>query len=110
MRIRLAIIPLDNLAVVMRLITDLRNAVNSGDMDGVDTATEGLIAATANSRFVDITEEEWCRFLSEVRANNEAFQSDYLVPAQACLRFFPDARADEMVLQFPFAEREGGSV
>ena len=110
MKIRLAVIPPDELTVVMRLTGDLRTAVNAGDMDGVDAATEGLVAVTAKTRSVDITEDEWRGFLAEVRARNATFQSDYVVPGQLCAQFFPNATADTMVLQLPFSEREVDDV
>lgn len=110
MKIRLALIPPDELTSVMRLTGDLRTAVNAGDMDGVDAATEKLLALTAKVRSADITEEEWRRFLGEVRARNAAFQSDYVVPGEFCTQFFPDATADTMVLQLPFTERQGNNV
>lgn len=110
MKIRLAVIPPDELTAVMRLTGDLRTAVNAGDMDNVDAATEKLVALTAKARSVDITEEEWRRFLAEVRARNAAFQSDYVVPGEFCSQFFPNATEDTMVLQLPFTEREGDNV
>jgi hypothetical protein len=110
MKIRLAVIPPDELAAVMRLTGDLRTAVNAGDMDGVDAATEKLVALTAKARSVDITEGEWRGFLAEVRAQNAGFQSDYVVSGKFCTQFFPDATADTMVLQLPFTEREGDNV
>lgn len=110
MRIRLAIIPPDDLAGVMYLTGDLRRAVNAGDMDGVDAATEKLMAVTARTRSVDITEDAWRRFLIEIRANNAAFQSDYVVPGHLCSQFFPDATVDTMVLQFPFTDQEVDDV
>jgi hypothetical protein len=110
MNIRLAVIPPDDLADVMRLTGDLRIAVNAGDMDGVDTATQKLMAVTTKTRSVDIAEDEWRRFLIDIRAHNPAFQSDYVVPGQLCAQFFPDARVGTMVLQFPFPEREGDDV
>lgn len=110
MKIRLAVIPPDDVAGVLRLTGDLRTAVNTGDMDGVDAATQKLMAVTAKMRSVDITEDEWRRFLIDIRANNAAFQSDYVVSGQLWSRFFPDATADTMVLQLPFDEREGDDV
>jgi hypothetical protein len=110
MKIRLAVIPPDDLAGVMRLTGDLRSAVNSGDMDGVDAATEKLMVVTAKMRSVDITEQEWRRLLAGVRDRNAAFQSDYLVSGELCSPFFPEVMADTMVLQLPFAERESNDV
>jgi hypothetical protein len=79
-------------------------------MDGVDAATQQLMAVTAKTRSVDITEDEWRRALIEIRANNAAFQSDYVVSGQHWSRSFPDATADAMVLQLPFDEREVDDV
>ena len=102
MRIRLAAIPPDDLADVMRLAGDLRAAVTNGDMDGVDAATEKLMAATTKMHSVDITEEEWRGILIDIRAHNAAFESDYVVPGRMWTQFFPDATANTMVLQLPF--------
>jgi hypothetical protein len=110
MKIRLAVIPSDDLAGVMRLTSDLRSAVNCGDMDGVDAATEKLMVVTAKMRSVDITEQEWRRFLAGVRDRNAAYQSDYFVSGELCSQFFPEVMADTMVLQLPFAERESNDV
>ncbi|MFA4943301.1 MAG: hypothetical protein WC789_01200 [Lentisphaeria bacterium] len=110
MRIRLAVIPPDDLADVIRLTGHLRNAVNAGDMDVVEAATEELLAMTAKTRSVDISESEWRSFLAEVRSNNAAFQSDYVVPGNLCSQFFPGETTDAMILQLPFAEREGDDV
>ncbi len=110
MKIRLAVIPPADLAGFMRLTGDLRRAVNAGDMDAVDAATEKLMDVTAEMRSVDITEEEWRRFLTEVRSENATFQFDYIVPGQLCSQFFAEATADTMVLQLPFTEREVDDV
>lgn len=110
MKIRLAIIPPDDLADVMRLTGELRIAVNAGDMDGVDVPTKELMAVTSKTGSVDITEEEWRILLTQVRAENAAFQSDYVVPGQLCSRFLPDATSDTMVLQLPFTDPEVDDV
>ena len=110
MKIRLAVIPADDLAGVMTLTGDLRSAVNAGDMDGVDAATEKLMEVTVRMRSVDITEKEWRRFLAEVRAQNAALQSDYVVPGHLCSQFFSGMTADTMVLQLPFTESGGDDV
>jgi len=110
MKIRLAVVPPDDLADVMRLTDDLRIAVNAGDMDGVDTATQKLMASTTKMRSADIGEDEWRRFLADIRAHNPAFQSDYLIPGDLCSRYLPDATTDTMVLHIPFTERESNDV
>lgn len=110
MRVKLAVIPPDGLTGIMHVVDDLRNAVNTGDMDGVDAATEKLVALTAKTRSVDLSEDEWRRFLADVRAKNTASQSDYLVTGELCTQYFPDATAGTMVLQLPLNEREGDDV
>jgi len=110
MRIRLAVIPPGDLAGVMKVTADLRIAVNSGDMDGVAAATEALMAVTARVRSVDISEEEWRRLMMDIRSSNPTFESDYVVPGQLFARFFPEATAGAMVLQFPFVERGADDV
>lgn len=110
MRIRLSLIPPDDLAAVIRLTGHLRNAVNAGDMDVVEAATEQLLAITAKMLSVDISESEWRRFLGVVRTNNAAFQSDYVVPGFLCSRFFAGETTDAMVLQLPFAGPEVDDV
>ena len=110
MRIRLAVIPSDDLTGIRHLVDDLRNAVNVGDMDGVDAATKKLLVLTANMRSVNLSEEEWRRFLADIRVQNTAFQSDYLVSGELYSQYFPDATAETLILQLPFYEREGDDV
>lgn len=101
MRMRLAVVPPNALAAVVRLTRDLRVSVEAGDMDGVDAATKNLLAVTAETRWVEITEEEWRGFLAEVRGRDAAFQSGYIIPGTFCTKFFPEASAETMVLQLP---------
>ena len=110
MKIRLAVIPPDELATFFHLVGDLRSRVEAGDMDGVDTATEKLLTATAKMRLVDITEERWREFLAKARVEDATFQSDYVGPGKCYSQFFPDAATEAMVLQFPFLEQEDDDV
>ena len=110
MKIRLSVIPPDDLTDITRLVDDLRNAVNVGDMDGVDSATDKLLAMTANTRSVNLSEEEWRRFLAGAKIQNAAFQSNYLISEEQCSQYFPDTTAETMILQLPFSEWEGDDV
>jgi len=110
MRIRLTEIPLDDLARVRPLADALRDAVNAGDMDAMDAATEKLVAVTAARRSIDLSEEEWRRFLTGIRVKNPAFQSDYLLPGEVCSPLFPNVTPETMVLQFPIDEKEDADV
>ena len=110
MKIRLSVIPPDDLTDITRLVDDLRNAVNAGDMDGVDGATEKLLVLTANTRSVNLSEEEWRRFLAGAKVQNAAFQSNYLISEELCSQYFPDAPAETMILQLPFNEWEDEDV
>lgn len=110
MRMRLVVIPPDDLMGIVPLVDDLRKTVNAGDMDGVDAATEKLLSLTTNMRSVNLSEEEWRRFLAEIRVQNTGFQSDYLVSGELCSRYFPDATSETQVLQLPIDDMEGDDV
>jgi hypothetical protein len=110
MKIRLAVIPADGLAHIRHLIEVLQNAVNAGNIDGMDSATEELLSLTAGWPLIEISEEDWREFLAGTRAVNPAFQSDYLVYGGACSRFFSNMPPEAMVLQLPFDEKGEGHV
>jgi hypothetical protein len=107
MRIRFAIVSPDILAQVRAGIHMLQHAVNSGDMNGVDTATEKLLALTADCHSVDLTEEEWRVFLSKIRSTIPDFQSNYLLPGEVCVSILPEVSAQDSVLELPFDEETG---
>ena len=110
MKIRLAAISLDNLPQAHPLIDTLRNAVNAGDMNSIDTATDNLLALTNVEHLVDLTEEEWQKSLAQIRIKNPAFQSDYLISGEVCSQIFPNITSKMKVLQLPFDEKEGEDV
>ena len=110
MRIRLAAIPPENLARVRPLIDTLRNASNAGDMDGMDAATEKLLALADEEHSINLAEEEWRKWVADVRTKNPTFASDYLVSGEVCARYFPHATSETMVLQLPVDEREADDV
>jgi hypothetical protein len=106
MIIRLTIIPNDELARVCPVVETLRSAVNTGDMNGMDEATEKLLSLMSGKESIDISEAEWRKFIAEIRAKNPAFQSDYLFPAGICSGFFPNVTPETSVLQLPLDEGE----
>jgi len=110
MKIRIAVVPPDDVAEVMQLTVELRSAVNAGDMDTVDNVSEKLLAVTGKARSVDLNEEEWRGFLAEVRTETPAFKTDYLIPGELCTRYFPDAGMDTVLLQLPFTDPEADDV
>ncbi len=110
MKIRLAVIPPDDLASVRAEVDILRGAVDSGDMDGMDAATEKLLPLTNGFYSMDLSEEEWQKILTGIRIRNPEFQSDYLLPGKVVFSIFPDLTSDTMVLQLPFDEKEGDDV
>ena len=105
MKIRLAVIPLDDLPQLDTLIDALRNAVNTGDMSSIDTATDKLLALRNVEHLVDLSEEEWQKFLADIRTRNPAFKSDYLISGEVCSQIFPNITSKMMVLQLPFDEK-----
>ncbi len=110
MRMRLVVIPPDDLARVRPLVDALRNAVNAGDMDGVDAVTDKLMSLTSAEHSIDLSEEEWRRFLAEIRINDPAFQSDYLLPGEVCSSLLSNLASETVVLQLPVDEKEDDDV
>ena len=107
MKIRLAIVSRDIFAQVRTEIDMLLRAVNVGDMDDVDAATAQLLELTVDCRSVDLSEEDWRMFLSEIRGKNPAFESSYLLPGGVCVSIFPAITANDYVLELPLDEDAG---
>jgi len=101
MKIRFAIVSSALLAQVRAEIDILLRAVNAGDMDGVDAATERLLGLTVDCRSIDLSEDEWRTFLKEIRAKNPEFESNYLLPGEVCVSLFPTITAGDYVLELP---------
>jgi len=106
MKIRFVVIPPDEQKSVEAHVTELRNAVDNGNMDAMDLATDALLNITSGMQRYEITEDEWHSFLSKIREANPAYKSDYLLPGEVCVNYFPDIEPDWMVLQFPIDEEE----
>lgn len=109
MKTRFAIVRPDVLSQVRAEVDMLRRAVNTGDMDGVDAATEKLLALTTDGRSVDLSEEEWRVFLEGTRSRNPEFQSNYLLSGEVCVDIVPTVAANDYVLELPIdgvAEKE----
>lgn len=113
MRIRFTIVSVGLLAQVQAKVNALQHAVDIGDMDGVDAATVQLLELTVDCRSVELSEEEWRVFLSEIRAKNPDFKSTYLLPGYLCARLFPNIAAGDYVLELPIdadVEEESSDV
>ena len=101
MKIRFAIVNSDLLAQVRTEVDVLLHAVNSGDMDGVDSATAHLLKLTVDCRSIDLSEDEWRTFLNEIRVKNPDFKSNYLLPSNICAHLFPEISDGDYVLELP---------
>ena len=101
MKIRFAIVNSDLLAQVRTEVDVLLHAVNSGDMDGVDSATAHLLKLTVDCRSIDLSEDEWRTFLNEIRVKNPDFKSNYLLPGDICVSLFPEIAGGDYVLELP---------
>jgi len=110
MKVRFAIVGLDLLAQVRAEIDALLSAVNAGDMDGVDAATTLLLKLTADCSSIDLSEDEWRKFLNKIRLKNPDFKSNYLLPGDICAPLFPEIADGDCVLELPIDEDtdEGG--
>ena len=108
MKVRFAIVGSDLLAQVRAEIDALLSAVNAGDMDGVDAATALLLKLTADCSSIELSEDEWRKFLNNIRIKNPEFKSNYLLPGDICASFFPTIAAGDYVLELPVdGEMEG---
>ena len=101
MKVRFAIVGSDLLAQVRAGIDALLSAVNAGDMDGVDAATALLLKLTADCSSIDLSEDEWRKFLNKIRLKNPDFKSNYLLPGDICAPLFPTIAASDYVLELP---------
>ena len=101
MKVRLTIVGSDLLAQVRAGIDVLLSAVNAGDMDGVDAATTLLLKLTADCSSIDLSEDEWRKFLNEIRVKNPDFKSNYLLPGDICAHLFPEISDGDYVLELP---------
>ena len=101
MKIRFAIVNSDLIAQVQAEIDTLICAVNAGDMDGVDAATALLLKLTADCSSIDLSEDEWRKFLNRIRLKNPDFKSNYLLPGDICAPLFPAIAASDYVLELP---------
>ena len=101
MKVRFAIVGSDLLAQVRAGIDVLLSAVNAGDMDGVDAATALLLKLTANCSSIDLSEDEWRKFLNKIRLKNPEFKSNYLLPSDICVPLFPNISIGDYVLELP---------
>jgi hypothetical protein len=101
MKIRFAIVSPGLLAQVRAEVDILLCAVNAGDMDGVDAATAQLLELTVDCRSIDLSEDEWRTFLNGIRGKNPEFESNYLLPGEACVSLFPTITAGDYVLELP---------
>lgn len=104
MKIRLSIIQPDLLGQVRNEVEKLSNAVNAGDMTTVDESTDTLVALTANSESIELTEAEWRAFLDRIRSKQPTFQSYYLLPGNFCTDLLPSATASDWILELPIDE------
>ena len=107
MKVRFAIVGSNLLAQVRAEIDALLSAVNAGDMDGVDAATALLLKLTADCSSIDLSEDEWRKFLNKIRLNNPDFKSNYLLPGEICTSIFPTVTATDFVLELPIDGDEG---
>ena len=101
MKIRFAIVNSDLLAPVRAEVDVLLHAVNSGDMDGVDSATAHLLKLTVDCRSIELSEDEWRTFLNGIRVKNPDFKSNYLLPGDICAHLFPAIADGDYVLELP---------
>ncbi|HOD20415.1 MAG TPA: hypothetical protein PKM02_09495 [Candidatus Fermentibacter daniensis] len=110
MKVRLVLIPPDDLSSISDMVEQLRKAVDKGDMDALDTSTEELIASTAAMMIHDLDIEDWRNIIDDYRLRKGQSGADYLVPVEMYHEYFPGSSADAAVLQIPYDEQEFDGV
>jgi hypothetical protein len=101
MKIRMTRIGPDLAAAVQPEVDILRQAVDAGDMDGVDAATARLLTLTIDCPSIDLSEPAWRTLTDAIRSTQPTFESNYLLPGELCRALFPTIGASEQVLELP---------
>ena len=101
MKIRFAIVSSNLFAQVQTEVDILLRAVNAGDMNGVDAATEHLLELTVDCTSIDLSEDEWRTFLNGIRDKNPEFESSYLLSGEVCATLFPTITDGDYVIELP---------
>ena len=101
MKLRFIIIGPDLISQVQSNIEILQCAVNEGDMQAMDEVTSKLLELTVGCTFIDLSENDWRKFLSVVRKESPQFDSSYLLPSKFCTSLFPTITSDSYVLELP---------
>lgn len=99
MKVRFAIVGSDLLAQVRAEIDALLSAVNAGDMDGVDAATALLLKLSADCSSIDLSEDEWRKFLNKNSAEESRFQIQLSFAWRYLRPLFPAVAASDYVLE-----------
>lgn len=107
MKVRFAVVESAILEQVRAEVEQLQRAVDTGDMDDVDKATAHLLELTAGCRSLDLSEEQWQKFLSEIRREDPDFESRYLLPGKLCALLLPGIATDADVLEIPLDDESG---
>lgn len=107
MKVRFAVVEPAILEQVRAGVEQLQRAVDTGDMDDVDETTAHLLELTAGCRSIDLSEERWQRFLSEIRREDPDFESRYLLPGESCASLLPGISTDAYVLEIPMDDESG---
>ena len=118
MKIKIALIPTGHTSKALDLSTKLQNAMEAGEMSGVDQLTEELILLTDSEHSLSLSEEYWHQLMEKVRSFDADFKSDYIMAkpqletiiAAGVAKSFTDVsdvieltlKADSVVLQLPF--------
>lgn len=110
MRIRLAVIPSEKLQLIKTLVESLQKAVESGDIDCMENITDKILDVTAEENSIDLSEEDWQKFIMRARSNKGVLKSDYFLYGEVCQSFFPNMTSDSLVLQLPLNEIGGECV
>jgi len=79
MRIKIAVIPGEHIDKVQDLSLKLQDAMEAGEMKGVDQIAIRLLSLTDKNHSLSLSEEYWHQLIEQIRSFDDNFQSDYIL-------------------------------
>lgn len=79
MKVKFALVPSDRIDEVQDITARLDRAVESGEVSLSDSLTGELFMLADSNHAVSMPEDEWKRFLKEVRNFHPGFESNYVI-------------------------------
>ena len=79
MKIKIALVPKENIDEVQFLTLKLQEVMEAGKMILVDQITEKLLLLTDKDNSTDVSEKRWHQLVKNVRSHSKNFTSEYTI-------------------------------